>query len=468
MGYSEIYCHICGVSFNISRGRTGKEPRSAAWGDQCAFTSGYCWEHCPEDGRCFFVQRDPNGNESTSTCRELTKLTLPKINPDVSEESYEDASGDWDNTPEDWEHIASPECEQDKAYNGHHISAEAMRGCRTFQCLVRKPKDWHPAPDDEAFEAQGHFFLSGLGDHMPSRDMSCPNVFPERHGVSEPNAENCIWEPEYADEHAIPFHPACLEIFKRASLHRYGTVDIECLTQWWLLEATDEDFDAFPRHEDVKSAKEQWWLHIKGHEYLAANPCFIPGLKSLLSSTQFPHQTQLKITSTAVVSNTILPDVFLRLPAEIRLLLLLQLSYKDIANLRLASRTFLHLPQSLFHQITMRDTPWLYEAWSSLPISFWATTTEKEAREIGVAELRNRNRVSGHQAATSTAILSRTETDWNYLQIQITDSWKKLPGLKNRRRIWNDCQEILNRVDAYRKDGKIRPGEVVTAAEMAL
>ncbi|KAF5681223.1 hypothetical protein FHETE_12 [Fusarium heterosporum] len=397
MGYSEVYCHICGVSFNISRGRTDKEPRTAAWGDECAFTSGYSWEQCPENGGCFFVQRDPNGNDSTLATEELTKLILPKVNPEDPEESYEYASGDWDDTPDDWEHIASPECEQDKAYNGHHISAQAMRGCKTLQCLVRKPKDWRPAPDDEAFEAHEQFFLSGLSDHMPSRDMSSPIVYPERHGVSSPNAENCIWEPEDAEDYAMPFHPTCLEIFKRASLHRYGVVDIECLTQWWELEAAYEDFYAFPRHEDVNKASEQWWNHLRGGEYLVANPCFVPGLESLLSSTKSSRDSghkQSKITLSSVVSDTKHPDVFLRLPAEIRLLLLLELSYKDIANLRLASRTFLDLPQSLFYHLTMRDTPWLYEAWSSLPISFWATTTEKEAREIGITELRNRSSIS--------------------------------------------------------------------------
>jgi hypothetical protein len=31
MGYSEIYCQLCGVSFAIARIRTPQEPIEAAW-----------------------------------------------------------------------------------------------------------------------------------------------------------------------------------------------------------------------------------------------------------------------------------------------------------------------------------------------------------------------------------------------------------------------------------------------------
>ncbi|KAF4452364.1 hypothetical protein F53441_4773 [Fusarium austroafricanum] len=505
MGYSEIYCHICGVSFNINRGRTDEEPRSAAWGDRCDFVSGFARGNCPDKGGCFFVQRDLNGDQSTLASSELNKKCIPLIESDdssddsqgnISDVSSANSDFDWDYIPEDWEHIASPECGQSSAYNGHHISVEAMRGCTTLQCLVRKSENWKPAPDDEQFEIQGHFFLSGLSDHMPSRDICEPVVFPERHSEKYPRAENCLWGPEGAETYAMPFHPTCLEVFKRASLYRYGVVDLECLTQWWVLELTYDDFHAFPRYEGVSNAQEQYWQHNLGDEFLAANPCFVPGLEPLLSSTQQHEHIHSEFIPTGVVSGTVPADLFSLLPGEIRLMILTQLSFKDIAKLRLASRTFMQLPTSLFYQLTMRDTPWLYEAWSSLPLSFWATTTQSEEErkqelvDIRVKELRQaiqspemvnaqgtidslkkdidelleRNRTP--RPTTSVTLLSRTDTDWYALQTLITRNWKTLPGLKNRRRIWDDCQEILNRVDAYRKEGKICPGEAVDLAEV--
>ncbi|UNI14294.1 hypothetical protein JDV02_000938 [Purpureocillium takamizusanense] len=65
-GYYEIYCQLCGVSFNINRSRTRSEPRSAAWADSSATTrNGLSWEpynsyyDCPRDGdrRCCLVHR---------------------------------------------------------------------------------------------------------------------------------------------------------------------------------------------------------------------------------------------------------------------------------------------------------------------------------------------------------------------------------------------------------------------------
>ncbi|KAM5350187.1 hypothetical protein ACJ41O_006692 [Fusarium nematophilum] len=497
MGYSEIYCHICGVSFNISRARTEKEPRSAAWGlGRCDYPDRFGPEYCPDEPGCFWVDRNADANEDAEE-PETALLEPVKIfitEPDESDDEL-------DFFPDDWEHIPGPKCYQAGAYNGHNISVEAMRGCKTSQFLMRKSEDWRPEPGDEEFEISGHFFLSGLSDFMPSRDLAmAPDVVPERHGQNVSHTENCICDGDmYAENCCMPFHPTCLEVFKRASLHRYGVVDIECLTQWWAMEANFEDFHAFPRHRATKSGQEQYWTHNGGHEFLAANPCFVPGLESLLSSAQCskqPGHVNSELTPTTVSITTPLTDLFSRLPGEIRMFILLQLGFKDIANLRLASRTFLQLPQSLFYELTVRGTPWLYEAWSSLPISYWATSTKKEEKkrqkaredrvtalrtaldsgdpnandtaiEAIVAELETLSDVPPTCPATSVILLKRTETDWYRLQTEIGRNWKKLQGLQNRRRIWDDCQEILNRVDAYRQQGKIHRGQPVDILAMA-
>lgn len=91
------------------------------------------------------------------------------------------------------EHIAGPDCANNGGYGGHRISVEEMRGCCTLQCLIYKEQGWEPEPDDQEWELQGDYFLSGLGDRMPSRDMGSPDVTPARHGVYNAWADTCIW-----------------------------------------------------------------------------------------------------------------------------------------------------------------------------------------------------------------------------------------------------------------------------------
>lgn len=130
----------------------------------------------------------------------------------------------------DVEHIAGLGCISLRGYNGHNITAEEMRGCYTSQCLVRKQPGFRPQQDGESFEADAQFFLSGLNDHRPTRSSSPPWVRPERHGCGRPHAANCMWPPNNAQDYAMPFHPSCLEVWKRASQFHRGYIDIGGLT----------------------------------------------------------------------------------------------------------------------------------------------------------------------------------------------------------------------------------------------
>ena len=81
-----------------------------------------------------------------------------------------------------FEHLAGPGCIHYGGYSGHGITAEQMRGCTTVQCLVRKTPEWRPGPDDQSFELDGKYFLTGLSGGMPSRDKGNPQFVPIRHG----------------------------------------------------------------------------------------------------------------------------------------------------------------------------------------------------------------------------------------------------------------------------------------------
>jgi hypothetical protein len=86
---------------------------------------------------------------------------------------------------------------------------------------------------------------------------------------------------------AMPFHPACFDIFTRLSLHHLGRIDIHDLISWRNIQFSDVDImekGVFSSDPNVKSAAQQFWAHRTGDEYLAANPLYIPGLIPILES----------------------------------------------------------------------------------------------------------------------------------------------------------------------------------------
>ncbi|KAI1875069.1 uncharacterized protein JN550_002498 [Neoarthrinium moseri] len=558
MGYSEIACQICGMSFNIGRIRTLTEPRSSGWDYSGYSTGGFIHRHskssrfCPPSSGCMVVVRGPvkapecaiaddeedddyvhrpsaeldpyeydshhesependttDGDDDTRSCSSgasetyrafVQSLASPAAHPEVMIPEHD--------APEDeamtYEHIAGgPACEWNRhsyvegAFNGHAISVEEMRGCTTLQCFVPKDDDWESGSDDQEFETSGKFFLSGLSDHSPSRDMAWPSVYPSRHDCDQPCADNSFYDTKAAEEHAMPFHPTCLEVFKRASILRSGAVDYEGLINWWLIETGDQ-FYKFPRDPAVNN--EQWFQHVAGNEFVAANPCFGTKLESILAASDrtgdpgFAYDTPVfgALHSTS-------DDVFARLPRERCLMILDHLESRDIANLRLASRSFYHLPQSLFRSLTLREMPWLWEAWCTLGYSKWAyhmaselcRRTEQHDEVINIIhQAENILREEAytvqdeglHQAAIHALqqaaadeederdypsrpapLQAAKKTDWYRLRCELARNRTRLLGLRNRRRIWTDCEEILDRIARYRGEGTMTLGQMVDA-----
>jgi hypothetical protein len=93
-----------------------------------------------------------------------------------------------------YEHIAGPNCsEHEHAYCGNRVTSKEMRGCNTLQCLIPKSTGWVSEPDDQDFEKQSNYFLSGISDHMPSGDWSLPEFVPARHGIGIPDPQMDLW-----------------------------------------------------------------------------------------------------------------------------------------------------------------------------------------------------------------------------------------------------------------------------------
>jgi hypothetical protein len=204
--------------------------------------------------------------------------------------------------------------------------------------------------------------------------------------------------------------------------------------QYTQLEGEYEDFDKmFPRDFAVRNAREQSWQHDRGSEYLVANPVDIPGFPMLLQNLDCKGQSDFNVnkgiytwsytkgsdsyrrrhsTPPPVPESS---DPFLKLPAELLYMILGNLTSKELTSLRSATRACMQLPIILFRERVFADFPWLWEA-----------------REMDAAS-----------------------TDWWTLYEMAKCVWSNIKGFQNRKRIWKDITEILNRIERYRAEGKI-------------
>ena len=149
-------CQLCGVAFLIARIRRPDEPFSAAWDSNGTW---YIHEY-PDDVERF--------------CKEIGGCQM------LSRE------------PHQWaEHVAGPGCASYQGYSGHRISVEEMKGCRAIQFLVKKTSDWETEDDDQKFEIESDYFLTGTGNGLP--DETLLNLSPTRHGIDSISYENIVY-----------------------------------------------------------------------------------------------------------------------------------------------------------------------------------------------------------------------------------------------------------------------------------
>ena len=168
--------------------------------------------------------------------------------------------------------------------------------------------------------------------------------------------------------------------------------------------------------------------HEPGSEYLVANPVNIPGLQEMLEppgssasrrvvfgSGDRPDEVQVNDLRTPSSTPNAAQDIFSVLPAEITSIILDWLGPKDIANLRLATPVFRPLPNILFQRFFWEEMPWLFEV-----------------KELDMAEV-----------------------DWYELYCRCKNGCRKVKGLRNRKRIWRAVEEIVDKIQQYREEGKI-------------
>lgn len=274
----------------------------------------------------------------------------------------------------------------------------------------------------------------------------------------------------------MPFHPWCFDIFCRQSKARFNRVNISGLIKWRDAEFSYEDFHGSRWSGDVFEGQDQWWQHVPGKEYLAANPLYVPGLETFLLDagkkaedlshdkmevSEFPNKNDTSLQVGHV-------DVFASMPPEIRLLFLSFLDASDLTNLRIASKTFTRLPNSVWRRLVREEMPWLWESWSNseqvhVPSS-WTTVTASDLLYFKEVRERYSEYLSDVETPTSEAVnfllpfpkevpsqlrLPRGNTNWHGVYTQIKKNWSSLRGLRNRQRIWEAVEEIIKRIEKY-------------------
>ena len=173
----------------------------------------------------------------------------------------------------------------------------------------------------------------------------------------------------------------------------------------------------------VMNGSEVCWRHEPGCEYLVANPINVPGLQQLLEPPGSAADKRIVLGSSDGLDDfrvedlrppsstpQIAQDILSVLPAEITSIILDCLGLKDIVNLRLATPVFRALPNFLFQKLFREEMPWLFEV-----------------QELNMAGL-----------------------DWYELYCRCKNGLQNLKGLRNRKRIWRDVEELVDKIQRYR------------------
>lgn len=141
-----------------------------------------------------------------------------------------------------------------------------------------------------------------------------------------------------------------------------------------------------------------------------------------------------------------LTDPFLRLPVELKNMVLSHLSSRDIARLRLVSRSFRQLPKQLFFRLIMDELPWFWEfdELKQLDDDWWREWFKNDNPEKQRPEHANRIKKSREGNFTENV-------NWLAVYRQLVVLKKGILGVRNRARIWYLVEEVVQRIADLRQ-----------------
>ncbi|KAK2747219.1 hypothetical protein FQN55_005214 [Onygenales sp. PD_40] len=212
---------------------------------------------------------------------------------------------------------------------------------------------------------------------------------------------------------------------------RHGVENVRISDYINTLESLTSRFRDGFRGYDVKSSCEaERWLHQPGCEYLVANPIDIPRFPMSLErlrlgiherpkgAFRWSYDSVPEVLYNAPPTSMVrsVSDPFIRLPHEILQTILAHCDSQSLANMRLVTQACRQLRPILFRNLLAKEMPWIWEL-----------------EDLDIHKY-----------------------DWREVFQHAKTRWMSFKGLRNRRRIWSDIEEILNQVERYRRQGVIR------------
>ena len=211
-----------------------------------------------------------------------------------------------------------------------------------------------------------------------------------------------------------------------------------------------------------------------------ADPIDVPGLNKLLESC---ISLEGRDSDEVFAASGLVKEPFAALSPEVHLQILELLSRRDAANLRLASPCFRQLPQSYFHHLVQSEMPWVWEIESLQPRHIdwyqlwcllfaadgdggmdekereWKSKLQRAKNGLVEIDLEQQGKMylDEDYASCLEVAIERVnrETEAKIKEGYDSGIWstridvhKVLKGLRNRRRIYGDVQEILRRIEA--------------------
>jgi len=322
-------------------------------------------------------------------------------------------------------------------YNGWRISDEEMRVMTCVQAVIgiQDWEDWEPEDDDDEYETSS-LLLTAVSESTPiSYEV---HQVTERHGVGGHISIDDVGK--YDIDYGVPFHGPCYQVLKRVAKSTRLPRRINVLEG--ILELrnsyTLRQIQRVPRSWsiDFHNNNERWWNHIPGTEYLASNPNHIPVLDNIINSCINPDTPVLpEVYTDAPIPGTTRTqrDPFLILSPELLLLILSYLPYRDVTALRLSTRAYRTLPRTFFRTMIKERMPWIWEI-NELDVPYDQVDWFRLWYELDAAD--------GGKGVGEDGRSFRLENNG------IGGLGRRVNGLVNRRRVWQDARNLLEEIVA--------------------
>jgi hypothetical protein len=147
-------------------------------------------------------------------------------------------------------------------------------------------------------------------------------------------------------------------------------------------------------------------------------------------------------------------DPFMKLPAELKTILLMELDSKDIRNLRLVSRAFRQLPQQIFKHLILKELPWFWEV-DEIQKQKHEYIRDEYIEIYGedLSKLDDQKLCDEYKQKVKDTIerkYSPQAIDWRHVYQILKVLERGRLGVKNRVRIWGLLEDIVGRIEKLR------------------